>query len=132
MAWISTPTFATNDVLSAANLNILSNDLEYLHGYVSGTNPAMTSIVLTVDGDAYAVIRHMQRYMHIVYLCQDDIKVYYDATEVFHDGDPDGTINDSAIVDLDSFGLTVGQLYTVKYTMDSGTVFYMYESDSAA
>lgn len=132
MAWTNPPTFSTDDVLTATNLNILSDDLSYLHGLVSGANPAMTSAVLTVDGDAFFIIRHTGRYLHGVYLCQDDIKIYYDATEVFHDGAPNGTINDSITpVDLNAFGLTIGQLYTVKCTMDSGTVFYLYEKDTA-
>jgi hypothetical protein len=131
-SWTSPPTFVADSVLSAAQLNIISDDLEYLYGYVSGQNPCMASLVLTVDGDAFGVVRHLQRYLHVVYLCQDDIKIYYDATEVFHDGAPDGTINDSAIIDLNSFGFTVGQLYTVRFLMDSGTVFYAYESDSAS
>src|SRR5574343_1166604 len=136
MAWTSPPTFSSGAVLTASQLNILSDDLEHLHGYVSGQNPGMASIVTTYDGDSFGIIRHKQRYMHIVYLCQDDIKVYYSPvnatwTEVFHDGVPDGVVNDSAIVDLNSFGFTVGTLYHVKFTMDSGTVWYMYESDSA-
>lgn len=129
--WTACPSFATDDILTASNLNIISNNLEYLHGFVSGVNPGMASIELTVDGDAFGVIRHMQRYFHVVYLCQDDIRIYYDANEIFHDGAPNGTIADSAIIDLNSEGLTIGQLYTVKFTMDSGIVYYFYESDSA-
>jgi hypothetical protein len=131
MPWTSPPTFVTDAVLSASQLNVLSDNQEYLYGYVSGQNPGIASLVLTVDGDGFGVMRHMQRYFHVVYLCQNDIKIYYDATEVFHDGAPDGTVNDSAIIDLNAFGFTVGQLYTVKFTMDSGTVHYFYESDSA-
>jgi len=136
MPWTATPTFSSGDVLTATKLNILSDNLEYLHGFVSGQNPAIVSTVLTVDGDAFYFIRHLQRYLHTVYLCQDDIKIYYSAdgvtwTQVFHDGAPDGTVNDSAIIDLNSYGFTLGGLYFIKITMDSGTVFYLYESDSA-
>jgi hypothetical protein len=131
VAWTSPPTFSSGNVLSAAQLNVLSDNQEFLFGYVSGQNPGIASLVLLTDGDGFGVIRHEQRYLHVVYLCQDDIKIYYDATEVFHDGAPDGVVNDSAIIDLNPFSFTVGQLYTVKFTMDSGTVFYFYESDSA-
>jgi hypothetical protein len=125
VAWSAPPTFSTGNVLSAAQLNVLSDDLEWLHGLVSGANPAMASAVLTVDGDAYFVIRHTGRYLHGVYLCQN----YF---EVYDDGDPDVTINDSITpVDLNTFGLTIGQLYTVRCHMDSGTVFYLYEKDTA-
>jgi hypothetical protein len=59
MAWIATPDFATDDVLTASNLNILSNDLEWLHGYVSGVNPVMASVVTTTDIDIFGVVRHL-------------------------------------------------------------------------
>jgi hypothetical protein len=132
VAWTATPTFVSGAVLQASQLNILSDNLSYLHGLVSGANPAMASAVLTVDGDAFFVIRHTGRYLHGVFLCQNDFKVYYDSTEVYHDGAPDGVVNDSITpVDLDTFSLTYGQLYTVKCTMDSGTVFYLYEKDTA-
>ena len=110
----------------------LATILTYLHGFVSGVNPAMTSVVLSVDGEAFFIIRHMHKYLHGVFLCQDDFKVYYDSTEVYHDGAPNGTANDSITPqDLSGFGLTIGQLYTVKVVMDSGTVFYLYEKDTA-
>jgi hypothetical protein len=138
MAWIAPPTFSTDDVLTATNLNILSNDLEYLHGFVSGANPAIASTVLTIDGECRYIIRHLQRYLHGVYLCQNDIEIHYSAdgvtwTQVFDDGAPNGTVADSLPpVDLNPFGFTVGALYFVRCTMDSGTVFYLYESDSAS
>jgi hypothetical protein len=133
MAWVTPPTFSTDEILTAYKMGILSDDLEHLHGLISGANPAMASAVLTVDGDAFFVIRHTGRYLHGVYLCQADIKIYYDATEVYHDGAPDGVVNDSINppIDLNTFGLTIGQLYIVKCTMDSGTVFYLYEKDTA-
>lgn len=136
MAWVTPPSFSSGAVLSATALNTLSEDLSFLHGLVSGANPAMASIELTVDGACYAVIRHKHRYLHVVYLCQDDIKIYYSGdgstwTQVFHDGAPNGTVADSAIVDLNSFGLTVGALYIMRFTMDSGIVFYAYEKDTS-
>ena len=136
MSWTATPSFSSGSVLTATKLNILSDDLEYLHGLVSGANPAMSSIELTVDGTCYAVIRHKHRYLHVVYLCQDDIKIYYSAdgstfTQVFHDGAPNGTTADSAIVDLNSYGFSVGGLYILKFTMDSGIVYYAYEKDTS-
>ena len=136
MSWSTPPTFSSGAVLSASAMNTLSQDLEHLHGIVSGANPAMSSIELTVDGSCYGVIRHMHRYLHVVYLCQDDIKIYYSAdgstfTEVFHDGAPNGTSADSAIIDLNSYGLTTGGLYIIRFTMDSGIVYYAYEKDTS-
>lgn len=138
MAWSSPPSFSSGAVLSASALNTVSDDLVFLHGLISGANPAMASIELTVNGTCFAVIRHKHRYLHAVYLCQDDFRIAYSAdgatwTEVYHDGAPNGTVADSipTPVDLNSFGLTVGGLYILKFTMDSGIVYYCYEKDSA-
>ena len=38
MAFIVPPTFADGDILTAAQLNILSDDLEYLYSLVAGAN----------------------------------------------------------------------------------------------
>jgi hypothetical protein len=127
MAWIATPDFATDDVLTASNLNILSNDLEYLHGYVSGVNPVMASVVTTVDMDIFGVVRHLHNTLEVVYKCESDIRIFYDAIDVYHDGAPDG-IPEAHTIDLSGFGLVVGQLYTVKFQMDSGTLFRAYET----
>lgn len=135
MPWTAVPTFNSGDVLTATKLNILSNNLAYLHGYVTGDNNAFVSVELTTDTSAYFLLRHRQRYLKTIYLCQDDYKIYYDDgaggwTEVYHDGSPNGTANDSAIIDLDSFGFTVGRIYQIKVTMDSGTIWLLKESDS--
>ena len=135
MAWTSPPTFSSGAVLSATQLNTLSDDLSFLHGYVTGDNNAFVSVELTTDTSAYFLLRHRQRYLKTIYLCQDDYKIYFDDgvggwTLVYHDGTPNGTANDSAIVDLNSFGFTVGHIYQVKVTMDSGTIWLLKESDT--
>jgi hypothetical protein len=132
MAWTTPPTFSSGAVLSAAQLNVLSDDLEYLNGFVSGANPAMTSTTITDNGDILHIIRHLHRYLHTKFRATDDVKIYYDATKVYEDGSPPG--DDTQIVDLDSYGLTVGQLYTLKFTLagaDNRTVYYAYENESA-
>ncbi len=136
MSWVTPPTFTTGAVLTATQLNTLSDDLEYLHGFVSGANPAITAVQLAADGDAYALIRHMHRYLWVQYAANDDVRIYYDATEVYHDGAPAGT-REGHVIDLDSFGLTVGQLYTIKLSLDSDSggvriVYYLFESDVAS
>lgn len=128
MPWTAVPTFTSGDVLTAHNLNILSDNLEYLHGFVSGANPVMTSVVTTVDMDIYGVVRHLHNTLKVVYKCEADIRIFYDSTDVYHNGAPSG-IPQAADIDLSGFGLTVGQLYTVKFQMDSGTMFRAYETD---
>lgn len=136
MPYSTNPTFTSGSVLSASALNTISGNLEFLHGVVSGANPAMSSIELTVDGDCYGVIRHMHNFLHVVYLCQNYFEVYYSAdgatwTQVVDDGAPDGTVADSRIVDLSGYGFTVGGLYILKFHMDSGIVYYAYEKDTS-
>jgi hypothetical protein len=137
MAWVSPPTFVADTVLQASKLQILSDNLSYLHGYVTGDNNAFVSVELTTDTSAYFLLRHRQRYLKTIYLCQADYKIYYDNggggwTLVYHDGAPNGTANDSGVVDLNSFGFTVGRIYTIKVTMDSGTIWLLKESDTAS
>jgi hypothetical protein len=138
MPWTAVPTFTSGDVLTAYNLNILSNNLEHLHGFVSGANPAMTSVSLAVDGDCFFIIRHLHRYLRVLYKANDDVKIYYDAAEVFHDGDPEGT-PESTYIDLypsgvNTHSLVVGQLYTIKCSLDSDAadriIYFLYESDT--
>lgn len=135
MPWTAVPTFNSGDVLTATKLNILSDNLAYLHGYITGDNNAFVAVELTTDTSAYFLLRHRQRYLKTIYLCQDDYKIYYDDggggwTEVYHDGAPNGTANDSAIIDLNSYNFTVGRIYTIKVTMDSGTIWLLKESDT--
>ena len=116
MAWVAPPTFSSGAVLAASQLNVLSADLAYLHGYITGDNNAFVSVELTTDTSAYFLLRHRQRYLKTIYLCQNDYKIYYDDgvggwTQVYHDGSPNGTANDSGVVDLTSFGFTVGHIY---------------------
>lgn len=128
MPWTAVPTFNSGDVLTATKLNILSANLEYLHGFVSGANPVMTSVTTTVDIDIYGVVRHLYDNLEIVFLCQNDLRIFYDDTDVYHNGAPSG-IPQAESIDLSGFGLVVGQLYTVKFQMDSGTLFRAYETD---
>ena len=81
MAYTTPPTFNTGDILSATQLNILSDDIEYLNGF-GWLSPTMVSVKLAVDGDALFIIRHTQRYLHVKYRAQDNCKIYYDATKV--------------------------------------------------
>lgn len=130
--WTTPPTFTASSILSAAQLNVLSDDLEVLYGYVGGANPSIAAQG-TTGGNVYYIIRHQQRYLHLSYKSNDDVKVYYDATEVFHDGSPSGSQETPSPVDLNSFGFTVGQLYTIKVSLSgSGTnyIYYLYESNT--
>ena len=57
MPWTAVPTFNSGDVLTATKLNILSDNLAYLHGYITGDNNAFVSVELTTDTSAYFLRR---------------------------------------------------------------------------
>lgn len=132
MAYTTPPTFNTGDILSATQLNILSDDIEYLNGFVVGSSPAMVSVKLAVDGDALFIIRHTQRYLHVKYRAQDNCKIYYDATKVFDGGSSVG--DQTRTIDLNPYGLTLNQFYTLKFSIESTAdplyVYYAYEAAS--
>ena len=142
MAWTTPPVFADETVLSASDMNILSDDLEYLNGYVAGGNPAVMSIVSTVsDGGAtprsthYFLIRHLHRYLHARILSDgddDDVKIYYGDTLVLSDGSPSGI--EDYVIDLDGLGLVEGQMYIGRVELRGDSpriIYYLAENDQA-
>jgi hypothetical protein len=50
MAWTTPPTFVTSNAASAAQLNILSDDLEFLQGIGDAPNAPFQSVVFTTSG----------------------------------------------------------------------------------
>lgn len=67
MAWSAPPTFADAAILTAAQLNILSDDVEYLYGLVSGVNTPFNSITTTSNlrsNNNQWLLRHAYQYLH--------------------------------------------------------------------
>jgi len=146
MSYTSPPIFADGNLLSAAQMNTLSDDVEFLHGVVMGPNIPFCSVVSNTGGsldatNAVWMIRHKHRYLHY-YISQlasqsDSLEIRYDGTAVYSDGgDRTAPWAWSGYVDLDSTpgGLTVGNWYeiTVHYTPKTGSgvvqVIYLLES----
>lgn len=132
MAYQTPPTFVTGDALSAAQLNILSDNQEYFYGFTVGQNPAMVATKLAADGDVLMIIRHTQRYLHVRWEAGDRCRIYYDSTNVYDVSGTSGT--QDATIDTSSYGLTYGQLYTLKFSIESTgsplIVSYAYEASS--
>lgn len=66
MAYTPPPTFTDGQTASAAQLNVLRDDIQYLYGIAQAPNPAM--VVLRADeewytGPNYFVIRHKHAYV---------------------------------------------------------------------
>lgn len=144
MSWVSPPMFVDGAVLTAAQLNQLSDGVRYLNGLGAQSIGATLMVAHTRDTAAsyYYAGRHTHRYLHILYMgvLGDDLRFENGATTVYHDGNPENGFVD-AVVDLQTVlpGLAIGQWYELKATMETqggGTatinVWWIGESQSAA
>jgi hypothetical protein len=116
MAWTTPPTFVDASPASAAQLNILSDDLEFLQGVAAGPNAPFQSVVHTNSGNTTYHLRYRYRYLHYKYVIStdpgDDVKIRVNGTISYSDGVASmGTY--SGYVDLNSLGLTAGSWYPV-------------------
>lgn len=116
MAWVTPPTFTAGLAASAANLNILSNDLDYLKGIAEGPNAPFQSVVFTNSGTATYHVRYRYPYLHYKYVVSadpgDDIKIKVNGTTKYSDGAP-GEATVAGYVNLTSMALTPGSWYPV-------------------
>ncbi len=130
MPYQAVPTFVNGNILSASQLNILSNNIEYLNGFTVSSSQAMTSVRLGQDGDAYFLIKHTHRYLHTKFRARDRCRIYYDATNVYNVDNFPG--DETATIDLNSFGLVTNQYYVLKFSLESTSdplyVYYAYEA----
>lgn len=128
MPYVTPPTFTNGNVLSASQLNILSDDIEYLYGVVRQTNAATQMVELVAQSGLTTTatkwsIRHRTntlRYrMDVVQGTVDGVRIKFGSTTVYNNADDHSnpyTYNGTA--DLSSFGLTMGQWYIVTVEVD--------------
>ena len=118
MAWTTPPTFVTSNAASAAQLNILSDDLEFLQGVAAGPNAPFQSYVFSTSGTATYHLRYRYPYLHYSYTVSvdpgDDVNIKVNGTSKVHDGAP-GEATVTSYVDLTSMGLTPGSWYAVLF-----------------
>lgn len=108
MAYTAPPTFTAGSVLSAAQMNILSDDIEYLYGKVGGAVPAVNAHKTTSTGDdAYYAFRYKGRYIHLKYVlgsgAGNHVRVYVDdgsEQKIFADESPNASTTNTAVIDL--------------------------------
>jgi hypothetical protein len=67
MAWTTPPTFTDGTILTAANLNILTDDLAYLEGRANAPLLPYVAYTFTVTRTLTYMIRHKYRYLHYSY-----------------------------------------------------------------
>lgn len=123
MAWVTPPTFSDGAILSAAQLNILSEDIAWLYERAQQVNVARQPLSISVgDGDeeeVSAAIRHKFNTLEYRIAMSggtfDDLSIQYDSTTIFTDtNDRSNPYVYSGTIDLTSFGFTVGQVYRVR------------------
>lgn len=141
MPYTTPPTFVNGQVISAAQLNILGDDIEFLNGVMAGPNIPFQSITWdTNSGEHTWYVRHRHRYLHYSFQIAndpaDDVKIYVNNSLVFHDGSP-GEGFQTSYVDLNPLGLTVGVWYPIRFEYDKAansvcTVNYLLQSASTS
>lgn len=141
ISYVTPPTFVDATALSAAQLNILSADIEYLQGLIDTVNIPFSSvgyIAGTMSEQAEWRIRHRHRYLLYslsinatfntgLYLRYNHIDVY---SRVMG-GDP-VSMTLTSYVDLQPLNLTVGTWYQINWAatiLDGACVaIYLIES----
>lgn len=141
MPYTTPPTFVNGQIVSAAQLNILSDDIEFLNGVMAGPNIPFQSVTWdTNSGEHTWYMRYRHRYLHYSFQISsdaaDDVKIYVNGSLVFHDGAPAQGFQTS-YVDLNSLGLIVGTWYPVRFEYDKQnnsvcTVNYLIASASTS
>lgn len=115
MPWTTPPTFVNGAILSAAQLNIHSDNLDYLYGIALAPNIPFLAREVGQEGATW-YFRYRLRYIHYYYDIlhdpSDDVKIYVNGTQAYHDGTPDeGSV--AGAIDLNSLGLTSLNWYAV-------------------
>lgn len=84
MSFVTPPTFADGNVLSASQLNTLAANQNYLAGLASSVNPGFTEFNLGGSGDeVYISMIHAHDWLYVrTYHPSDDCSV-----KVYHSGD---------------------------------------------
>ena len=142
MPYTTPPTFVNGQIVSAAQLNILSDDIEFLNGVIAGPNIAFQSITWdTNSGEHTWYVRHRHQYLHFSYTISadpaDDVKIYYGGVLIYQDGTP-GEETVTTYRNLNSYGTwTAGTWYPIRFEYDKlnnsvCTVHYLIQSASTA
>lgn len=124
--WTTPPTFSDGSALSASQLNILSQDLEYLYGIVQTAQPAFPSHFfnqdLTSSNNGWA-IRYQHRYFHykmkLLTNQNKNLHLFVNGTDYTLDSTTRSSpYTYSGYIDVNAQGLTVGNFYDIYFTCD--------------
>ncbi len=121
MAYTTIPTLSDGSILTAAHLNLLADNANYLNSLGGVPNLPFSHVATSTGQSLYYHIRHRHRYLYVLVTFvnnADYFNVKYNTTSVYTNGDPSGT--PTIKCDLNALSLTVGNWYTVQ--IDCGFV----------
>lgn len=149
MPYTTLPTFADGDVLTAADLNLLADNIEHLWGLVSGVNVPFSSDSIAgssgtlVTSRNYA-LRYQARYLHYKIRATsgetESLEILIDEAQEFVDlTDRTAPYEWAGYIDLQSIGSppTLGQWLSVRVPIDwnvggSAVLDYLLQSDETS
>lgn len=139
MAWSAPPTFADTNVLSATQLNVLSDDLAFLYGILQAPQATFPShffnqdLSITNNGWAF---RYRHRYFHyrvrVTSNTIDSLHLFVNGTDYTIPGAPKSAGEYfTGYIDVNAQGLTVGSVYEFYFTTtgDSGIIEYVIQAE---
>lgn len=155
MAWTSTPSFIPSSTLSSAQMNILSDNIEFLHGIVTTVNAPFNAIrtvgeSLTESNNGFRLRKSAQYLLwrlelhsgetsNVIEIHIDDESDINNPVEVLNlnvdsGGESTPTVWDGAI-DLDSEGISDGDFFKAWIKMTSSNqadfeIAYLFNSDN--
>ncbi len=121
MPYTTISSVSDGNILSAAWLNTLADNANYLASLGGSPNLAFSHVATSTGQSLYWHMRHRHRYLYVLVTFvnnADYFNVKYNGSTVYTNGDPSGT--PTIKLDLNPLSLTVGNWYTVQ--VDCGFV----------
>ncbi len=121
MPYTAISSVSDGNILTAAWLNTLADNANYLNSLGGAPNLAFSHVATSTGQSLYWHIRHRHRYLYVLVSFvnnADYFNVKYNTTTVYTNGDPSGT--PTIKIDLNSLSLTTGNWYVVQ--VDCGFV----------
>ncbi len=115
MPYTTIPTLSDGSILTAAHLNLLADNANWLNSLGGIPNLAFSHVATSTGQSLYWHMRHRHRYLYVLvsFVANADyFNVKYNGSTVYANGDPSGT--PTIKCDLNPLGLTVGNWYTVR------------------
>lgn len=144
MSYVVPPTFVDDQILSAAQLNVLGDDIAYLYGLARAANPPFPQVYTASAINGKWLLRHRCRYLYAQIRWVHEpggnafpLTITYGGVTVKADSlGGNGTFTNSYQIDLNPHGFTMGQFYEITVQANTNSYFgtylwlkYLYEAD---